>query len=162
MTPLTPDAAEGRRDIVHICTFSDPCDYRITDGKRVWFFDWSEQFGPSLTNGRGTILSNPCPSEKSRFWRCVELWRAQGKRSEPDVSNSLRNAVWDEPPVGTYVLDERSVIIRHDEPAGFHDRYSAKRFVDAAGNPTSPLRARRRMARANPRDRAAALEGRER
>lgn len=128
--------------IPHICTFSEPEDYRITDGKRVWFFDWSERFGPSLTNGKGDILANPCPSERSPFWRCLNLWARQGKRWEPSAGKGIRNAVWDEPPAGRYVLDARGVIISVDEPDGFDDDYSPCEFVDEAGQPCRPRRRR--------------------
>ena len=70
------------RGAARICNFSDAHDYRITDGTRVWFFDWSDRFGPSLTNGKGSIRANPYPPERSPFWRCVALWQRQGKRSE--------------------------------------------------------------------------------
>jgi len=56
-----------------ISTFSDAHDYRITDGDRVWLFDWSDRFGPSLTNGKGDIKASPYPPEGSPFWRCVML-----------------------------------------------------------------------------------------
>lgn len=129
--------------IPHICTFSEPDDYRITDGKRVWFFDWSDRFGPSLTNGKGDILANPWPAERSPFWRCFGLWLAQGKRWEPSAAKGIRSALWDEPPVGRYVVDSRGVIISADEPEGFHDLYSPCEFVDQAGNPHRGRKPRR-------------------
>lgn len=129
-----------------ICTFSEPEDYRITDGTRVWFFDWSDRFGPSLTNGKGDILANPWPSERSAFWRCFRLWHDQGKRWELTEIKGVRVALWDEPPAGRYVVDARGVIISSDEPTHFHERYSAKIYVDQNGEPYSFPRLRRRQA----------------
>lgn len=126
-----------------ICNFSDPCDYRINDGVRTWFFDWSDRFGPSLTNGRGTILDKQ-PSERSRFWRCVSLWRRQGARTEPfGSSDAIKTALFDEPPAGTFVMDPRGVIVSQDLPDGFDDDFSEKRYLDQEGNPWKPRRGRR-------------------
>lgn len=83
-----------------ICIFSEPDDYRIMDGKTVWHFDWSERYGPSLTNGKGDILAKPWPVERSPFWRCFGLWHNQGKRWEPSDTKGVRLALWDEPPAG--------------------------------------------------------------
>ena len=123
--------------IPHICTFSEPEDYRIANasGKLMWFFDWSDRFGPSLTNGKGDILDNPWPSERSTFWRCFHLWLRQGKRWEPSGCKGIRKALWDEPPAGRYVVDPRGVIVSTDEPEGFDSDYSPCVFVDEAGNP---------------------------
>lgn len=126
--------------IAHICTFSEPEDYRITDGTTVWHFDWSERFGPSLTNGKGDILSKPWPAERSAFWRCFHLWLNQGKRWEPADAKGVRLAIWDEPPAGRYVVDARGVIIDTNEPEGFDEQWSHVEYVDEAGAPYQPRR----------------------
>jgi hypothetical protein len=130
-----------------ISTFSDAHDYRITDGDRVWLFDWSDRFGPSLTNGKGEIRANPYPPEGSPFWRCVLLWQRQGKRSEAFGTGAyLRTAIFDEPPVGTYTVDDRGVILKFDEPEGFDEDYSERRYVDRDGRPVKLRRRRDRRA----------------
>lgn len=129
--------------IPHICTFSEPEDYRIKSGKFIWFFDWSDRFGPSLTNGKGDILANPWPSERSPFWRAFHLWLRQGKRWEPSGVKGIRAAIWDEPPAGRYVVDPRGVILKTDEPAGFDSDYSQVEFINEDGTPYR----RRRKAR---------------
>ncbi|WP_341896423.1 hypothetical protein [Sphingobium sp. YR657] len=126
--------------IPHISTFSDPEDYRITDGATVWHFDWSEQFGPSLTNGKGDILSKPWPGQRSPFWRCFGLWSNQGKRWEPSGTKGVRLAIWTEPPAARYVMNVRGVIIDAHEPKGFDEQWSAIEYVDEAGNPYQPRR----------------------
>ena len=126
--------------IPHICTFSEPEDYRITDGTTVWHFDWSEQFGPSLTNGKGDIRAKPWPAERSPFWRCFGLWLNQGKRWEPSDTKGVRVAIWDEVPTGRYVVDARGVIIDLDQPEDFDERWSAVEYVDETGNPYKPRR----------------------
>lgn len=133
--------------IPHICTFSEPDDYRITDGKRVWFFDWSERFGPSLTNGKGDVLTNPWPGERSRFWRVFHLWLRQGKRWEPSAVKGIRKAVWNEPPAGRYVVDTRGVIVETHEPEFFDETYSPRIYVDQAGQPYNWPRQRKRQAK---------------
>ncbi|WP_242183173.1 hypothetical protein [Sphingomonas sp. CARO-RG-8B-R24-01] len=126
-----------------ISTFSDAHDYRITVGDRVWLFDWSDQFGSSLTNGNGEIRENPYPPEGSPFWRCIMLWKRQGKRSEAFGAGSyLRTAIFDEPPAGTYTVDDRGLILNFNEPEGFDEDYSERRYVDRDGHPVK-LRGRR-------------------
>ncbi|WP_088190833.1 hypothetical protein [Sphingobium sp. Z007] len=125
---------------------SEPEDYRITDGTRVWNFDWSERFGPSLTNGKGEIRANPWPAERSPFWRCFHLWLNQGKRWEPSGAKGVRLAIWNEPPAARYVLDPRGVIIRADELEFFDETYSPCIYVDQAGQPYSFPRKRKREA----------------
>ncbi|AYO76412.1 hypothetical protein [Sphingobium yanoikuyae] len=129
--------------IPHICTFSDPEDFRIANasGKLVWFFDWSDRFGPSLTNGKGDILPDPWPSERSPFWRVFHLWLRQGKRWGPSGVKGIRAAIWDEPPPGHYVVDQRGVIIETNEPEGFDSDYTPVEFVNEDG---SPYRRRRK------------------
>jgi len=149
MTCIRTGGDTFARGAAIITSFSEPADYRITDGTRVWFFDWSDRFGPSLTNGRGTILANPFPAEKSLFWRCFGLWLAQGNRWESADGTGgaqLRKAVWNEPPIATYVIDG-ALIVSTDEPDGFHDQYSQKRYVDRDGNPAVLPRVRKPRAR---------------
>lgn len=129
-----------------ICRFSELDDYRITDGKTVWHFDWSERFGPSLTNGKGEIRANPWPAERNPFWRCFGLWHNQGKRWEPSDTKGVRLALWDEPPAGRYVVDPRGVIVKTEEPEFFDETYSPRIYVDLQGNPYSFPRLRRRVA----------------
>lgn len=132
--------------IPHICTFSEPEDYRITDGSTVWHFDWSERFGPSLTNGKGDILSRPWPGQKSPFWRCFGLWSNQGKRWEPSGTKGVRLTIWIEPPAGRYVVDARGVIVETIEPEFFDATYSPRIYIGLDGQPYNFSRQRTRQA----------------
>ncbi|MET3828402.1 MULTISPECIES: hypothetical protein [Sphingomonas] len=66
------------------------------------------------------FLRSPSPKvlcisgpEGSPLWRCVMLWQRQGKRSESfGAAGYLRTAIFDEPPIGTYTVDHRGLILQ--------------------------------------------------
>ena len=68
---------------VHICSFSDPQDYKIyvensRRGGRTYRFDFSERFGPMVIGVNGREVAQPGPQHP--FWKSVTLWHRQGKR----------------------------------------------------------------------------------
>lgn len=69
---------------------------RLEDGGKVWFFEFSERFGPSLVSGRTekTLETQPV-SPRHPFWRPFELWLKQGKRTEVVSGEERPRAVWD-------------------------------------------------------------------
>ncbi len=63
------------------------------------------------------------------------LWQRQGKRSEAfGAGPYLHTAIFDEPPSGTYTLNDRGVILQFDEPDGFDQDCSERRYVDQDGH----------------------------
>lgn len=63
------------------------------DAGKLWRFEDSDRFGPSLIKKNGDIAKNPWPPEKSPFWRAHRIWRRQGRRVAEDKST----CIWDEP-----------------------------------------------------------------
>lgn len=80
---------EERREVTHVCTFSDPGSYVIAVGARRYRFDYSDIFGPSVVDRSGREIAQP--SHRSPFWRAVSLWALQGKRIDDGM------CVWHEP-----------------------------------------------------------------
>ena len=56
--------------------------YRLEVDGRVYTFDWSEWFGPTLLNRRGNPTK--APPERSHFWDALQWWQRQGKRVTQD------------------------------------------------------------------------------
>lgn len=73
-----------------LCSFSDGGIYRINVGGRLYHFDFSERFGPTVVGGRGQEVKQP--GHKNDFWRAVSLWANQGKRKD-----DTGMCVWTEP-----------------------------------------------------------------
>ena len=73
---------------IHIDSFTDGRDYRITVAGKEVRFEWSEIFGPLPVDadGEGVALG---PSDP--FWRAASLWNLQGKRLDGQI------AIWHEP-----------------------------------------------------------------
>src|SRR5579859_2231035 len=66
---------------VHLCSFSDPQDYRIMVDGKLYIFDFSAQFGPSFYDRRRNFKMIP---SRSPFWKGFNPWLNQGKRIGPD------------------------------------------------------------------------------
>lgn len=76
----------------HVCSFSDPQDYRIQVDGKVYIFDFSEMFGPSFYDRRRNLVSI---RPRHPFWKGFEPWLKQGKRLGPDGM-----CIWEpEPPM---------------------------------------------------------------
>lgn len=65
----------------HICSFSDPKDYRIQVDGKVYIFDFSPMFGPSFYDRRRNLVSI---RPRHPFWKGFEPWLKQGKRVDMD------------------------------------------------------------------------------
>lgn len=131
---LDPSGFDPSR--VHICSFDDGEDYVIHVGERVYFFNFSEMFGPLFVGTKGQEIDNDKIQQSA--WRAVSIWKRQGKRTAPQGVNA--RAIWDEPPPIThfYVKSGRSrVIVRSDTPDGCDDVFSREIFIpcDSDGSP---------------------------
>ena len=65
----------------HICSFSDPQDYRIVVDGKTYIFDFSPMFGPSFYDRRRNLKVIP---SRHPFWKGFNPWLKQGKRIGPD------------------------------------------------------------------------------
>lgn len=104
----------------------DPTDgpFRITVGKRRWWFEWSERWGPLVVRRTGATANQP--GWRSLFWRAACIWAKQGKRT------NLQNALWHEPPPVTHyyrMVCKRRVIVASDVPEDYLEGYSAELYV---------------------------------
>lgn len=52
--------------------------------EKVWRFEDSDRFGPSLLTKRNQIRKNPFPPSNSPFWELHRRWVQQGRRVEDD------------------------------------------------------------------------------
>lgn len=114
-----------------LTSIGDQQDYVIHVGKRVYFFEFSEMFGPTFVSPRGKEIDNT-RVQLSAF-RAVSLWKRQGKRTGPQGLHS--RAIWDEPPAATYTYVKRGKsreIIHRDEPEGYDPDFSEEIFVESA------------------------------
>lgn len=64
--------------VCHICTFSDPQDYRIQINGHTHRFDWSDRFGPLFLGKDGRDLKNQ--NQQKLVWDALGQWSKQGKR----------------------------------------------------------------------------------
>lgn len=58
----------------------------IRDGKRTWFFEFSEMFGPSILRraGRHFEIADKQPiSERDPFWHPFQRWMDTGRKVRP-------------------------------------------------------------------------------
>ena len=78
------------RNAIHLCSFSDPGDYRIAVGGRERLFEFSEMFGPLLVGKRGEPLATQ--PQSGPVLEAISYWAQQGKR----VENG--RCVWTAPP----------------------------------------------------------------
>ena len=65
----------------------------ILDGRRKWRFEDHPHCGPVVIDKEGTPIDQP--PEDSAFWTAVELWYAQGKRTQKAGVETW--CVWDKP-----------------------------------------------------------------
>ncbi len=88
----------------------------ISAGGKLFRFEDSDRFGPSLIKKNGDICTNPWPCERSPFWRAHRLWVRQGRRTEDGVI-----CVWDEPKPTKYrkIGRTRVIIENGDEDGGY-------------------------------------------
>lgn len=66
----------------HICSFSDPADYKIRFDGGEYRFEWSDRFGPLFIGKTGKILRNQNPPGK--VIDAITKWEKQGKRICPN------------------------------------------------------------------------------
>jgi len=87
------------------------------DGK-VYRFEDSDRFGPSLVNKRGDTLRNPYPPEHSPFWRAHLAWVKQGRRVD-----GIRCIYAPLRPTKYILLNKSSAeIVEHGDPDGGYER----------------------------------------
>lgn len=121
-------SADGKFAAI-LTSIGDQLDYVIRVGERVYFFEFSEMFGPTFVSPHGKTIDNARVQESAL--RAVSLWKRQGKRTEQQ-GRHLR-AIWDEPPAATYTFVKRGrsrEIIHCDEPAGYDPDFSEEIFVE--------------------------------
>lgn len=63
---------------IHVCSFSDGQQYKLRYDGRVFYFDWSDRFGPCFESKDGRTINDPKASHP--IWWAITLWKRQGKR----------------------------------------------------------------------------------
>lgn len=58
-------------------SFVDAIDSVVTAGGKRYYFEFSEMFGPSLTDREGNILKRQPMSANHPFWKPFEVWNQQ-------------------------------------------------------------------------------------
>lgn len=91
----------------HICSFPDPCNYKIRVNGKEYTFDFSERFGPAVIGKRGNILATQ-PSGRNPFWRAVSWWVRQGKHIDADGY-----CLWEQPTEKVYRVSGRNYVSEH-------------------------------------------------
>lgn len=60
-----------------IDTFVDAVDSVVTAGGKRYYFEFSEMFGPTLTDKHGNILKRQPVSPNHPFWKPFNVWLQQ-------------------------------------------------------------------------------------
>jgi hypothetical protein len=105
----------------------DPSDgpFLITAGKKRWWFEWSDQWGPLRTRKDGSDAVQP--GSQSRFWAATSLWARQGKRVDGKA------ALWEEPPPITHYykrVGRSRVLVASRSAEGYDSAYSEEIYVE--------------------------------
>lgn len=105
--------------------------FEIEAGGKMFRFEDSDRFGPSLVNKRGDTLSNPYPPEGSPFWRAHFAWVKQGRRVDGIrcIYTPLR------PTKYIMVNKNNAEIVENGDPDGGYERvYSRKQTTGGSSD----------------------------
>ena len=74
--------------------------FTIEHDERIWRFEDSDRFGPSLLKKNNELRKNPFPPSNSLFWELHRQWVQQGRRTEDDGVTCVVD--YQEPESGVY------------------------------------------------------------
>lgn len=81
-----------RRDVIFVLNGGPTLMITDANGK-PWTFEDHPYCGPNVVQADGSTPADPQPGQRSPFWRCVNLWIAQGRRR-----NSGGTCLWEPEP----------------------------------------------------------------
>lgn len=84
---------------------------------KIFHFEDSARFGPSLLKKNGELRADPIPGERSPFWTAHFAWAKQGRRVQEDG----KTCIWEPLKPTKYYLKGRELIIveRGDEDGDY-------------------------------------------